>query len=252
MNFIKSIFLLVILLAASLKAERVADFEYGPRPTLPVFDPGEILDPAWAKKIAAPLAESLQKDGVDVFVVVLKDLGSAPPEHVARQFSSAWCESPLHCIVLHVPGETSSPWIFPAGRLADALDPATVERDVSTAERRARSEPDDAHRVKAAAKEASDLIRYWLGGAILRSEKIQTESSRIRLEQEEIAQKNRVILFAGLAAVIPLMVGVALVVNRFKKRGPTHFPNYPRQPRLGAPHAGGNHAVANLDSPTKS
>lgn len=242
----KSIFLLAILFAVPVLAEQAADFEYGPRPAMHVFDPEETLEPAWIKKVADPLAESLKKDGVDVFVVVLKNMENAPPEHIARQFSAAWCESPIHCIVLHVPGQTNSPWIFPMGRLVDLLDSSTVEKDVANAQRRARSEPDDAHRVMAAAQEASDMIRYWMGGAILRSETIQTESNRIRLEQELISRQKQIALLGGLAAIIPLIAGIAVVVNVVRNHHPRHFPNHLWQLRLGAPHTGGNHAVANL------
>lgn len=241
--------LLAMLSAVAVRAERTADFEYGPRPAMSVFDPGEALDPVIAKEISDPLVEVFRKEGVDVVVVVLKDMGNAPPEHVARQFSDAWCQSPIHCVVLHVPGKQDSPWIIPAGRMIVHLDPATVAKDVNDRQRRARSEPDDAHKVKAAAQEASDMLRYWLGSAILRSEKIQTESTRIRLEQEVIARKKQIAIFGALASIIPLVAGIALLIKLLRGKGAGYFPNPVWQLRLGAPHAGGNNAVVNLEPP---
>ena len=58
-------------------------FEYGPRPPLSVFDPNGFLDPAQVKAVSDPLAAFYQKEGIDVIVVVVPDLGNAPPEHVA-------------------------------------------------------------------------------------------------------------------------------------------------------------------------
>ncbi|MES2660067.1 MAG: hypothetical protein V4689_15705 [Verrucomicrobiota bacterium] len=249
MNAKAAIFLLAFLFAVPVFAKAPADFEYGPRPTSSVFDPDEILDPTWVKGIEEPLARNFKEQHVDVIVVVLKDIGNAPPDHVARQFANAWCQSPLHCVVLHVPGNQDSPWIVPAGQLIDHIEPEEVEQDVNDRERRARAEPDDAHKVEAAAGEAADMLRYWMGSAITRSEMIQTEGTRLRLELETNVRKKQIALFATLAAIIPIFAGIAVLINILRRQGPGYFPNHLWQLRLGAPHAGGNHAVSNLGPP---
>jgi hypothetical protein len=248
MNARTAIFLLAILFALPAFGKG-AEFEYGPRPSLPVFDPDEFLEPALVKEIAEPLAKNLREEGVDVMVVVLKDIGSAPPEHVARQFAAAWCTSPAHCIVLHVPGNPGSPWIVPAGQVINDARPEQLEQDVMDRERRAKAEPDDPHKVKAAASESADMLRYWMKNALNRSEMIQTESTRIRTEQETISIKKRVAIFGTLASLLPLAALLGVIMRGIRKRGPAYFPNHLWRLRLGAPHAGGNHAVADLGPP---
>ena len=245
----KPFILSALLLACPAFAKGPADFEYGPRPALSVFDPEEVLNPAAAKEIADPLAKNLAEEHVDVIVVILKDTGNAPPEHVARQFAAAWCSSLVHCVVLHVPGNPNSPWIIPSGQIVERIKQDKVDLDVSDRERRARAEPDDAHKVKAAAGEAADMLRYWMKNAINRSELIQTEGTRIRMEQEMIARKKQIAIFGGFAAIIPLLAGTAVLIGMLRRRGPGYFPTHLWQLRLGAPHCGGNHAVADLGTP---
>ena len=246
---VKRIILLVILSMVPAVAKGPMDFEYGPRPPLAVFDPDEVLEPVMAKEISAPLAKNLAEEQVDVIVVILKDTGSAPPEHVARQFAEAWCRTPMHCVVLHVPGNPNTPWIVPAGQLINHINSAKVEQDVGDRQRRARAEPDDIHKVKSAASEAADMLRYWMKNAINHSEMIQTESVRIRLEQESIARKKQIALVGTLAAIIPLILGMTVLFRMIRRMGPGYFPNHLWHLRLGAPHAGGNHAVVNLGPP---
>ena len=248
----KHLILLVLLFSAQAFATSPADFEYGPRPVLSVFDPDEILEPAMAKKISEPLAKNLAEEQVDVIVVIIKDIGNAPPEHVAKQFAAAWCKSPIHCVVLHVPGNADSPWIVPTGPLIDHIKPEKVQQDVNDRERRAHAEPDDSNKVKAAAGEAADMLRYWMKNAINHSEMLQTESTRIRLEQETIARKKQIALFGILASIIPLLAGITVLIRIIRRMGPGYFPHHAWHLRLGAPHAGGNHAVTNLEPPSSS
>ncbi len=54
--------------------------------------------------------------------------------------------------------------------------------------------------------------------------------------------------FLGLAALIPLTLGLVMLVVGIKNRRPKRFPLTRKVPRLGAPYAGGNNSVINLDS----
>jgi hypothetical protein len=249
--------ILVIVFASPLFAQGAGDFEstprqafeYGPRPPLSVFDPKGFLAPPQLKAISDPLAAYFQKEGIDVIVVMLADLGNAPPEHVARSFATAWCASPLHCIVLHVPGREDSPWIVPNGRLVGHLNPDQVQQAVANARRRAASEPKDPDKVRAAANEAADMLRYWMANAINRSDMIQTESARIRSELETRSRQWKVGVMVTIASVIPVIAGISLLLVFLSRRGPRYFPKSRSGPRLGAPHAGGNHAVVDLGPP---
>lgn len=246
MNLCSIYFLLVLLLLLPVRADESSNFQYGPRPPQAVFDPDDVLDPLTAKELSLPLAENLKNDGVDVIVVVLKDIKNAPPMHVAGRFADAWCTSPIQCVVLHVPGRADSPWIVPHGRLVDHLKLELIQADVESSERRARTETDDARKVKAAAQEASDLLRIWMGNAIERSKRIQTEAARIRQELENDSRKKKIGLFSLIAVFFILLAVAAFIYRISRRRGPRYFPHYQSQSRLGAPYSGGNNAVRNL------
>ncbi len=245
------ILLVLLTLVFSLPAQMQAaeEFEYGPRPPLSVFDPNGLLRPEMVKEISDPLAAIYKNEGVDVVVVVLTDLGQAPPEHVAGRFAEAWCKSPIHCVVLHVPGREDSPWILPSGKLVDHLKPEQVQQAVTNAQRRAASEPTELGKVKAASTEAADMLRYWMANAINHSAMIQTESHKMRSELEAKSRRWKTGLMVFIVSLVPFIAGISMLLYYLRKRGPGYFPNPSWQPRLGAPHAGGNHATADLGSP---
>lgn len=246
------IFAIVVCFFAAMPAHagESTDFLYGKRPPESIFDPEGYLDAKVTKEISEPLAV-YRRDGIEVIVVVLKSLEEAPPGHVAQEFAKAWCKSPIHCVVLHVPGEKDSPWIIPAGQLIDHLVPDQVRRAVADSHRRAASEPDDAHKVKAAASEATDMLRYWLANALNRSDLIIRESARQREEIDAKKIKMEIAVIIAAASIVPILLGFSLLLTFYRRRGPAYFPHQDWQPRLGAPYAGGNNAVVNLGHPLK-
>jgi hypothetical protein len=225
------------------------DFEYGRRPPDSVFDPRGFLGPDLTREIADPLSRIREEQGVDVIVVVIDSLEGAPPAHVAGRFAAAWCEAPIHAVVLHVPGAADGPWIVPAGKLIEHLKPEVLHQDVADAERRARLEPTEAGRVRAAATETADRLRYWLGTAVNRSEFITDARIRIRLEQETKARQWRIAMLTAAAAAIPVLALISALFYFLRRKGPRHFPNPNPPRRLGAPYCGGNHASVHLGPP---
>ncbi len=241
--------ILAFLFAVRPSADGATEFEYGPRPPFSVFDPTGVLKPEQMREISDPLATYFKNGGIDVIVVVLTDLGDAPPEHVAGRFAAAWCTSPIHCVVLHVPGRGDGPWIVPSGKLIDHLNPDEVSHAVSDARRHASSESKDSDKIKTAATEAADMLRYWMATSINKSEMIRTETTKMRLELETKSRQWKIAAMTVAASVIPLLVGISLLAMFLRKRGPGYFPSHTWQVRLGAPHAGGNRAVTELGSP---
>lgn len=237
------------LLVFSNAAEKAADFEYGPRPRESVYDPGHSIDPQITQEIAGPLATIYKNEGIDVIVVVLADLDGAPPEHVAKRFAAAWCDTPIHAVVLHVPGAADTPWIVPAGKLISRVKPEVLTKDLGDAKRRAVSEPNDSARVRAAVNEISDKLRFWLATAINRSEYLNTERSKVQLELETKAKHWQVAMLTAAASAIPLLCGISALIYFVRKPGPRRFPSTQPPRRLGAPYAGGNHAVAEIGPP---
>jgi hypothetical protein len=201
------------------------------------------------KAISDPLATIQKNEGIDVLVIILSELENAPPEHVARRFAKAWCSSPIHCVVLHVPGRKDSPWIVPAGKLVEVLEPEQVRQAVEDGQRRAALETKEPDKVRAAATEAADMLRYWTNNVINRSEMIQTERTKMRVQLENKARLWRLAVLLAVASLIPITVGISLLIYCYRRRGPRYFPNRAWQLRLGAPHAGGNHAVVTIGPP---
>ena len=246
-RFLTFLALLVIPMGAA--RGQVGGFEYGPRPPDSVFDPTGLLEMAELRQLSEPLAKIHKDEGIDVIVVVLADLEGAPPEYVAKRFSLAWCESPIHAVVLHVRGDPGSPWIVPGGKLVGNIKPEVLARDVEEAMHRASLEPTEIRKIPAAATEAGDRLRYWTGNAINRSEFLESERVKIRLEMEAKSRNWRIIKLMGVASVIPVLVGVGLLFWLLRKPGPRRFPERHPPRRLGAPHAGGNQAVSTIGAP---
>ncbi len=241
---------LLLWLFAALTARALDTFEYGPRPPLQVFDPEGFLDAKVIKEISTPLAMR-KREGIDVIVVLLKDLQGAPPDHVAAEFAAAWCDTPLHCVVLHVPGRPDSPWIVPQGKLLSALNPELIRRAVGDAQRRTAAETTDAGKVRAAATEAADMLRYWHATALNTSDLLVSHSEKMRMEAEARHFRLKLILFLAAASLAPIAGGLSLLMFLIRRRKPAYFPEPILSPRLGAPRSGGNNAVANLGVPMR-
>lgn len=243
------IVLSVFLSALCPAAEKVEDFEFGKRPPLSVFDPKGFLDPLILKQISEPLAKVLKDEHIDVIVIILDDLGGAPPEHVARRFAAAWCDSPIHAVVLHVPGRDDSPWIVPAGKIVDTLKPEILEEKIKEAKRDASREPDEKSKVRVASTEAADMLRYWMYNAVNRSVYLQSAVAEIRAEHDKKAKQWRIAMLTAAASAIPLLFGLSMLIVMLRRPSSKRFPSTTPPRRLGAPHAGGNFAVADLGPP---
>lgn len=241
--------LLIVLLAAvgSAQTDTPPEFEHGSRPPTSIFDPTGFLSPDEAAQIAKPLATYRANESIDVVVVILKEIGNAPPEHVARQFADAWCDGLLNCLVLHVPGRADGPWIVPGGRIVrDILDPETVAANLADARRRASLEPKEFGKVRAAATEAADLLRIWMGLSLMRNEYIREQQLKFREVFEKRDRRRKLMIPAILSAIVlaaGFIFGVIAVGKRCRSR---RFPQCVTSRRLGAPHAGGNDASMDL------
>jgi hypothetical protein len=103
--------------------------------------------------------------------------------------------------------------------------------------------------VKAAATEASDMLRLWLAKAIKRSETEELEISKAKTTQEADWRNWKTgAVFVASAAVL-LILGAAWWGIASRRRRPLYFGLPIIQRRLGAPHAGGNRAVFDLGAP---
>lgn len=239
-----------VLLVSRTLAKNTQPFEYGPRPTLAVFDPTGALESSTLKEISEPLRVVYEKEGIDVIIIVLNDVGESPPEHVAGRFADAWCKLPIHCVVLHVPGRKDSPWIIPGGKLIEHLKLEEIKKSVADATRRISSESSEADKVKASAIEAADMLRFWMGNAINQSAMMQKQSEISRQEHDQKKRERNLAMIIAAACAVPLTLGIVIFMMFLHNRKPRIFPDCAITPRLGAPHAGGNYAVTDLGPPT--
>ena len=234
---------------ALTRAAEVADFEFGPRPANSIFDPLGVLDSAALGKITGPMQKLREKEGIDIVVVVLDDLKGAPPEHVAGRFAAAWSSSLIRAVILHVPGNPDGPWIVPGGELTDLLHPETIAKDTSRDKRLASYEPTEAGKVRVAVEEASDRLRYWKATHFNATEARKKAIAKIRLEHDDKSRQWRIIVLTCVACAIPLLIGIHMLYLMLRRPGSRRFPDVEPPRRMGAPHAGGNHAVTRLGPP---
>lgn len=242
--------LVLLAILSFMPALASEDFEFGPRPSSAVFDPGQLLDSAEAKSISDSLATTYQKEGIDVIVVALEEIGVAPPEHVAKQFAAAWCKSPIHCVVLHVADSAETPWIVPAVKLVEKINPAAAKSAVGDAQGRVRAQTNDTDKIKAAATEASDMLRNWKGKTTTEPADIEAEVAQMKRDLETRSRRWKIGAMIAVATFIPLVTLIVLGTHLLDRRKPRHFHNHRYQRRLGAPYAGGNQVVADFNQPT--
>lgn len=221
------------------------NFEFGNRPPDGVFDPRGLLTPSQRKAVANPLVAILKDQRIDVLVVILPDIGDAPARHVAKGFRDAWSESPVNAIVLHVPGNSESPWIFPGEIIHQVVETSQLQDWIDAGELRASAETDDYGKIRAASVEATDIMRYCSGGALLRTEAMIGERVRQEMAHERKKRLMKTAALLGLVGIIPIAIGLGYLVANFGKSRPRVFPTVRKISRLGAPYAGGNIAAGN-------
>lgn len=246
-----ALLLLALLPAAADPATDAPAFEHGNRPASGIFDPSGFLTPEVSGQIARPLAGYRANESIDVVVVILETIGDAPPEHVARQFADAWCDGLLNCLVLHVPRHPDGPWIVPGGRIVrDTLDPKNVAISVAAAERRASLEPTEAGKVRAAAIEAADLLRIWMGFSLMRSDFIREQQIKYREVMEKRDRWRKLLVPALLTSLVAVSLLAYFLIGAKTRLRSRKFPQPVINRRLGAPHAGGNDACIDLGPTT--
>ncbi len=192
-------------------------FEPGPRPHRAVFDPDGILNAAERMEISAPLEKILHNDRVEVVAVILKNPDGSEPEALAKSLAAAWCESPHHAVVLHIPEREGSPWIAVGGDLISSIDQHEVRDELAAARRDASREPDDVSTLRTAANATADMLRYWKGREETRRAVIDNQRAAIRLELETKSRRQQIIMLAAAAAFIPLAAAAVLAVRLLGK-----------------------------------
>ena len=233
--------ILSILLCISVQGVQAqSSFKYGDRPKNSIFDPTGVLTLTEQDRISEPLLTILKNEGIDIIIVILPEIGDAPPEYVVKGYAAKWATTTVNSVVLHVPGKEGSPWIFPGMFMTGVIKPEAVRETIVAAEKRAAAEPTDFGKVRAASIEAADAIRYWMGGALLRTEDTINRRLEWQLARERRERLLKLSAALAAAALIPLVFGAVFLTIRIRGRGARRFPQLQKIARLGAPYAGGN------------
>lgn len=224
----------------------------GPRPAVHVYDPTDVLTEEVERQIGEPLVRIREKELIDIVVLVLPDFGEAPPEHVARTFANAWCDPAANCIVLHVPEREGSPWIFPGGRVAQEVPQSVSGPTIEAARSRAARETGTEETVRAAATEAADLLRMWVGSNAHVEEIVAAHQQRAQKAYKEAELRKRIRVIAAVGIGLPVFLVLVSLLISGRRRRLRKFPRLHWQRRLGAPYSGGNHITHRLGSLGKS
>lgn len=236
----------LLCLTCAPAADKALAFEHGVRPPNGVFDPLGLLDLPTLRQIEEPLPGLLHEESIEVIVVVLDNLDGAPPEFVAKRFADAWCTAPVHAVVLHVPGNEDSPWIYPHGKFLELMQSKAVSERVAQAKRNASREPTEADKVRAATVEAADMLRFWSGGTEM-FDTMVSETRKVQMSEAMAEGSVRDIrLYVYVAGGILLVIALLMLLTLRRKPKRRTFPEFQPPTRMGAPFAGGNHAVVSF------
>lgn len=218
--------------------------QYGERPANSVFDPKGVLTAEETDEISEPLLKILDDEGIDILVVVIPEIGDAPPRHVARGYADKWAQTEINAVVLHVPGKGDSPWIFPGNVMNATVMPEVMKQGIKDAESRALAEVSDVDKIRAASIEAADIMRFSTGANIIQKEEAISRQLQARLDFERKSRLIKLSFALGAAALIPLIIGTVFFFISMKNSGAKQFPAVRVVRRFGAPYSGGNNAVS--------
>ncbi len=216
---------------------------FGQRPKNSIFDPNGILTIKQTAQIAEPLAKVLKEESIDVMVVILPTIRDTPPQHVAMKFAEKWALTRVNAVILHVPDKVGSPWIFPGHFMREMLPPDKLSKSIAAAEKRAAIELTDYGKVRTAATETSDLLRYEIGGAFIKTEGIMSAANKRQFDSYNRQRILKIVAILSLAAFIPLISILVYIRFRYSRSKPKFFPSVRLTKRLGAPYSGGNNAL---------
>lgn len=245
---IASTWLFCVIFAAAQNSSSL--FRMPVKPSSHVSDESEWLSPeerlVWEKQLDA----WFKNDGVDIYLVILKDMHNTPAEHVVQQIATQWGARDLHGVVLYVPGG-DGPHLWWDGKIVETLkiEPRMRKDMIARMEKRCRSQVTELDRVYAAIHELSDSMRVI--NAQYKQMNVLRDKWNSTLYQHW--SKNRVtsrtkIIIAVSVAIFGLSFLAWLVRRSTRHSKKILFPRTSPQRRFGAAHAGGSGATINLKS----
>ena len=195
------------------------------------------------------LSNLRKRENVDLKLVILPSLMDTPADHVVREIGKKWGNSELHGVVLHVPGDKNSPYIWWGGAASEDFgqDPRVRKDMISRMERRVHSEMSEPERVSSAVQELSDAIR------VLRSQWKNMKTVREKFREgsyskwSQMRLSNRTFIAAVLLIGLLSCIALIIFVRKWKRKRQSYiFPVTSPQRRFGSRFAGGSGAAISL------
>jgi hypothetical protein len=195
------------------------------------------------------LSNLKKQENVDLKLVVLPSLMDIPADHVIREIGKKWGDSELHGVVLHIPGDNNSPYIWWGGIASEDFDqdPRVRKDMIYRMERRVRSQMSEPERVSSAVQELSDAMRVlrsqWKNLKTLR-EKFREENY---LKWSHMRMSKRTLIAAALLIAIFSLIVLIIFLRVWKRSKQIYlFPVTSPQRRFGSRLAGGSGAAISL------
>ena len=246
--FLTSIWFLFSLVATAQSKSSV--FRMPTKPNSNVSDESQWLSAeerlAWEKQLEVWQSN----DGVDIYLVILRDLHNTPAEHVTRQIATQWGARDLHGVVLYVPGG-SGPFLWWDGEILETvkMDPRARREMIARMEKRSKSQATERDRVSAAIHELSDSMRV-INAQYKQMKFMRDKWNDTAYDHWSASRVNRrtKIIIVVAVAVFSISFLAWLVRRTTRNSKKFYFPRTSAQRRFGAAHAGGSGATTSLKS----
>jgi hypothetical protein len=220
-------------------------FTIPPKPISQVSDESAWFSPSEKKVWEKQLTDWKTRDGVEIFLVVLKDLRSLPAEHVSREISHRWGNPKFCGVLLYVIG-SGTPQIWWDGEIVEKiqLDPRAKREMILRMEKRAASELSELDKIHSAAHQLSDTMRVinsqWKQLSFIRDK--WNDSVYRHWAAERLKRRSQLIALISISSVV-LLITAVLFRRYWQQRQVYHFPRISARRRFAAPHGGGSGAV---------
>jgi hypothetical protein len=243
--------LFVLVFASLLRAQNASPvFVLPEKPRSLVSDDGHWLSEQERYVWESQLESWKYQEGVEIFLVILPNLHSTPPEHVLREISQRWGASDLCGVVLHVI-DGDGPWIWWQGDVMNQinLEPRAQREMILRMQKKARSEEIERDRVSSAVYQLSDTLRViysqWKQFHHLRDK--WNDSIYQKWSQDRLRRRTKWVTL-GACALVLTIISAGVFRYYWIRRRRYHFPRITAQRRFGAPYAGGSGAIVSLPS----
>ena len=235
--------LLSLLMCELLFAQAENGSMFPQRPQQRVDDEVDWFSQTEKDQLAAEIDMFCEDNEMDVFVVTRSVQPPQGAAAYARALGKAWSQTPVWCVVLHVPGDPSGFHVQGGGA---NMNSHRVDKALAAASTRARQKSTAKERVMAAWRECSEVLHFIHVSGKRRNAPV-VEQQDLMMETEIADGKwKKVLLVSGVGVMLITVLAIFLAMGIIRKnRLPAvfEFPETSWRLRYQAPHSGGGGLV---------